>query len=566
MKKWVLFDLDGTLTDPMIGITSAVQYALKKFGIEVTYLKELIPFIGPPLKDSFMKYYHMSSEDAEKAVAYYREYYGPRGIYENKEYPGMKEMLSHLEEAGFDLAVATTKPTVYAEEILKHFGMRDYFTLIVGSELDGRRSDKEELITYILRRAQIASSEAIMVGDRSYDIIGACACGLDSIGVLYGYGSKEELKEAGATALADSVDALERKIFEFLEREQRGVRRLGSWKRSQPEPVMPVSLGKRVRFGLLGTGQNAELFCKANHFGRQFSLTAICGPTMAQTTEFAYGKGQVLCMEEKEDLAACREIDAVYISCGIKERADAIRLMLRAGKHVLSQAPMAENLREMEELYALAEEKDLILMEGYPFMYAPAFEQMQPYLASLGKIRQVTFEYCHNDICYEQYKRGVISPGFNPERSAGCLMEEGVYPVAAMVRLFGPPESVSGTVVKLANGIDVCGTILMGYEDMIGQVVCSKITDSAAESQIQGEEGSMLIRQIDNIKDLRIRRRKVDQSIHFEQSDNILHHETNAFIHMIHTGIGTKECKELSLSTMEVLEKAQKNGMDSYES
>ena len=120
MKNWVLFDLDGTLTDPMLGITSGVKYALSRYGIEVKYLKDLIPFIGPPLKESFMKYYDLTEDEAEQAILYYREYYSPKGLYENKVYPGVQDMLAHLEQAGFDLAVVTTKPTVYAEEILRH--------------------------------------------------------------------------------------------------------------------------------------------------------------------------------------------------------------------------------------------------------------------------------------------------------------------------------------------------------------------------------------------------------------------------------------------------------------
>lgn len=556
MKKWVLFDLDGTLTDPMIGITSAVQYALKKFDIEVKYLKELTPFIGPPLRDSFMKFYGMNEEEAQKAIGYYREYFQPKGIYENKVYPGIKEMLVHLEEAGFDLALATTKPTVFAEEILRHFGLFEHFTLVVGSELDGRRSDKEEIITYIIRRAQVANSEVIMVGDRNYDMIGAAACGVDSIGVLYGYGSEEELKEAGATYLVDSVYSLEKTIFQILEKEQKSIRRIGSWKRSQPEEVLPVSFGGTTNFAIIGTNQEAELFCKANHFGRQFELVAVCGDTMEKALEFAARKGRVTCFEDVDDLASFEDVDAVYICCGIKERADYARKMLEAGKHVLCKAPMAETYSQVEDLYTLAEEKDVILMEGYPSMYAPAFEKMQPYLQSLGKIRHATLYHCHGSVAYEQWKRGVVQPSFDPAKSAGSIMEQGAYPVAVMIKLFGEPDFVSGAGVQLSNGMDISGTILMGYKDMVGQVICSKITDSMAESQLQGEAGSMLIREIDNIKDLLISRKKVDQTIHFEQSDNILHHETNAFIRTIHTGIGMEEYKALSLGTMRVLERA----------
>jgi phosphoglycolate phosphatase-like HAD superfamily hydrolase len=161
LKQYLLFDLDGTLTDPMVGITSSVQYALEKFGIHVRYLKELIPFIGPPLAESFQKFYGFSKEDAEKAIQYYREYYAPKGIFENEVYEGIPEMLAHLTEAGFTLLVATSKPTVFARKVLKHFGMEDYFSFVGGSELDGSRTKKAEVISYILKTCGIEAKEAI---------------------------------------------------------------------------------------------------------------------------------------------------------------------------------------------------------------------------------------------------------------------------------------------------------------------------------------------------------------------------------------------------------------------
>lgn len=209
MKQYLLFDLDGTLTDPMVGITSSVQYALEKFGIHVRYLKELIPFIGPPLAESFQKFYGFSKEDAEKAIQYYREYYTPKGIFENEVYEGIPEMLAHLTEAGFTLLVATSKPTVFARKVLKHFGMEDYFSFVGGSELDGSRTKKAEVISYILKTCGIRAKEAIMIGDRRHDIEGGKACGLESVGVLYGYGMEQELTEAGANHIIRTVAELE---------------------------------------------------------------------------------------------------------------------------------------------------------------------------------------------------------------------------------------------------------------------------------------------------------------------------------------------------------------------
>ena len=178
MKRYLLFDLDGTLTDPMVGITSSVRYALEKYGIHVKYLKELTPFIGPPLMESFQKFYGFSAEEARKAVEDYREYFSPKGIYENEVYPGVADMLAELAEAGFTLVLATSKPHVYARRILKHFGLEEFFSFVAGSELDGERVKKEEVIQYALSRCKIAPKDAVMVGDREHDILGAKACGL----------------------------------------------------------------------------------------------------------------------------------------------------------------------------------------------------------------------------------------------------------------------------------------------------------------------------------------------------------------------------------------------------
>lgn len=208
-KKYILFDLDGTITDPKTGITKSIQYSLRDFGINVEDLDELTPFIGPPLRDSYKKYYGFNDGNAEKAVAKYREYFSEQGIFENVLYPGIDKLLQIQQQRGKMLAVATSKPTVFAEKILKHFHIDEFFSFVAGSELDGRRSQKSEVIQYALDNLPAASADsAIMVGDREYDILGAKALGMDSIGVLYGYGSLEELEEAGATYITESVSGL----------------------------------------------------------------------------------------------------------------------------------------------------------------------------------------------------------------------------------------------------------------------------------------------------------------------------------------------------------------------
>lgn len=213
--KYLFFDLDGTLTDPMQGITRAVQYALRHFGIEADDLAALCPFIGPPLRNSFREFYDLSDADAEVAVAKYREYYAPKGIFENRVYDGIPTLLAELRAHGATLVMATSKPTHFAERIARHFGFADHFTLICGSTPDGSRDAKADVIRHALASLGIADRrQAVMIGDRRHDIEGAAATGLASIGVLWGYGSPEELETALPTYIAADIPTLRQLLLE----------------------------------------------------------------------------------------------------------------------------------------------------------------------------------------------------------------------------------------------------------------------------------------------------------------------------------------------------------------
>lgn len=209
-----LFDLDGTVTDPGMGITNSVMYALRKFGIEETDREKLYRFIGPPLAESFEEFYGFSKLAAVLAVDYYREYYSEKGIFENRLYEGIKELLADLNEQGKRVVLATSKPEVFARKILKHFEIDGYFHFVSGSFLDGGRTNKAEVIAYALE--QYPEERAVMVGDRKHDVIGARKCGLDCVGVLFGYGSRQELTEAGARWLAEDVPALRTLLLDSL--------------------------------------------------------------------------------------------------------------------------------------------------------------------------------------------------------------------------------------------------------------------------------------------------------------------------------------------------------------
>ena len=218
-KKYILFDLDGTLTDPKIGICTSVQYALRAFDIDEPDIDVLEPFIGPPLIDSFMEFYGFSEEDAKKAVEKYRERFSTVGLFENKVYKGIPHMLKRLKKSGFHLAVASSKPTVFVEKILDHFKIGKYFEVVVGSNLDGTRTDKNEVIEEALRQLfkgnRINKDLIYMVGDRRFDVEGAKKQGIESVAVLYGYGDYEEFLESHADYIVFTPKDLE----EFLMRE-----------------------------------------------------------------------------------------------------------------------------------------------------------------------------------------------------------------------------------------------------------------------------------------------------------------------------------------------------------
>ena len=209
MIKNLFFDLDGTLTDPKEGITKSVAYALESFGQKVNNLDDLLVFIGPPLKWSFMEYAGLGDEQAEIAITKYRERFKDIGIFENGVYEGIEGMLAKLRKAGYKLVLATSKPIVFADRILERYGLAEYFDATFGSEFDGTRTDKAEVIEYALRQTGAEPQETIMVGDRSHDVIGANKNNIKAVGVLFGYGDSKELLDAGAYRLAKNVEELE---------------------------------------------------------------------------------------------------------------------------------------------------------------------------------------------------------------------------------------------------------------------------------------------------------------------------------------------------------------------
>ncbi len=203
----LLFDLDGTLTDPGEGVKNAAAYALQKRGIIVEDKNELNKFIGPPLVESFSMFYGYTAEESDRCVEDYRVYYADKGVFENRVYDGIHELLSSLKSSGKKLVVATSKPEYFAKQVLDHFDLTKYFDFVAGATLDRSRNQKIDVIKYAIEGiGEADKSKMIMIGDRDHDIKGAKAVGIDSMGVLYGYGDREEHERAGATYIAETVE------------------------------------------------------------------------------------------------------------------------------------------------------------------------------------------------------------------------------------------------------------------------------------------------------------------------------------------------------------------------
>lgn len=217
MKKYILFDLDGTLTDPKEGITKCVRYALEYFGIHEEDMDSLTKFIGPPLDESFKQYYNMTDEDADKAVEKYRERFGSIGIFENAVYDGVIDMLKILKGEGKFLALATSKPDVFAVRIVEKYGISPYLDVLSGGKIGGS-CDKAHVIAKALEAFGLGDNdkpEVIMVGDRKHDIIGAKKCQIESVGVRFGYAESNELEDAGADYIVSSVEELQNLLLEL---------------------------------------------------------------------------------------------------------------------------------------------------------------------------------------------------------------------------------------------------------------------------------------------------------------------------------------------------------------
>ncbi|MBS4786030.1 MAG: HAD-IA family hydrolase [Clostridiales bacterium] len=212
--QYILFDLDGTITDPAEGITTCVRHALHCQGVEEENYQNLCRLIGPPLAEGFQEFYGFDEARAWEAVGQFRELFARIGVEKNIPYTGIREALARLKDAGLTLCVATSKPEEFAQKIIRRFELEKYFTLVGGASMDDTRSKKADVIAHVLRQLGAEdSARVLMVGDRKHDVLGAAAFGIDCVGVLYGYGSQEELEMAGARYIASTPGDIPRIVL-----------------------------------------------------------------------------------------------------------------------------------------------------------------------------------------------------------------------------------------------------------------------------------------------------------------------------------------------------------------
>lgn len=292
--------------------------------------------------------------------------------------------------------------------------------------------------------------------------------------------------------------------------------------------------GMKVNFAVIGTNMITDRFIKAAKKTEEFCLKGVYSRSMERALEYGGKYGAQLFFDNLEDLAASSQIDAVYVAspncCHAKQ---SIRMM-EAHKHVLCEKPVASNVREFQAMEDAALKNQVIFMEAMRNVYTPGFRAVKENLYKLGKIRRATLQYCQYSSRYDNFKKGIIENAFKPELSNGALMDIGSYCVHFMAALFGKPESIQSCSLKLSNGADGAGTILAQYQGMQAELIYSKITDSRLPSQIQGEEGSMVIQEVSNPRKAVIYSRRGEQEVlEISSIDTDMTYEIREFLRLI---------------------------------
>lgn len=289
-----------------------------------------------------------------------------------------------------------------------------------------------------------------------------------------------------------------------------------------------------INFAIIGTNFITDLFLNAAAMQDDLHLKAVYSRSLAHAKEYGKKYGADLFFDDLNDLAECPEIDAVYIASPNSFHAPQSILMMNHGKHVLCEKPTASNLEEFQQMRETAFKNQVVLLEAMRPVHNPSFTAIRDNLWKLGTLRRVTFQFCKYSSRYEKFKNGIIENAFNPEFSNSALMDLGVYCVHPLVALFGLPEHISSDCIKLHNGMEGAGTVLLHYKDMLAELIYSKISTSDRPSEIQGENGTMLIDGISIPKNIRIQYNAgQEEVISYEKSSNDIIFEIRDFIHLI---------------------------------
>lgn len=314
-----------------------------------------------------------------------------------------------------------------------------------------------------------------------------------------------------------------------------------------------------VHFAVIGTNFITDSLIEAGRQCKDFYVQAVYSRSMEKAKQYAEKFDIPDCYDSLEKLADADNVDVVYVASPNALHASQSIQMLNAGKHVLCEKTIASNQKELKAMLEAAQKNNVIVLEAMRSVFDPGFKAIKENLPKLGKIRRATFQYCQYSRRYDNYKQGIVENAFKPELSNGALMDIGVYCVHPLVKLFGLPKSIFAHCLKLDNGAEASGTILAMYEDMQAELLYAKITDSILPSQIQGEEGSMIIEEIPDTKRIKIRYRdKRWEEIEVSKKENNMYYEVEELIRLIQEGENAEEHNQYSLWELEVMDEARR--------
>jgi predicted dehydrogenase len=314
-----------------------------------------------------------------------------------------------------------------------------------------------------------------------------------------------------------------------------------------------------VRFAVIGTNKITDNFLAAAKLCKEFKLVAVYSRTKEKAMQYASKYGAALVYDDLEELAASKEVDAVYVASPNSLHAYQSIKILSGKKHVLCEKTIASNKRELEEMLKAAEENGVILLEAMRSVFDPGFKAIEDNINKLGTIRRATFQYCQYSSRYDNFKKGIIENAFNPAFSNGALMDIGVYCIHPLVKLFGMPKNLWGNAVILENGIDGAGTIMVKYEHMQGELIYSKIANSKLPSQIQGEKGCMIIKEIPDTREITIIYNDGQtEEIVIEKYDNNMCYEVEEFIRLIQIKSTAQQHNQYSLMQLSIMDEVRK--------